>query len=173
MERVLLDIAQTYGLEHIETTQDRGGYPRYIKDAIIGFNTFSEAQELADRYGLRVQYFEKKAGWQLWYRTGNMAYEEYDYEQVWRNGLNADIEVFKSGEEEEVIEQLKFLLGACENLSSMRCFIDDCECVLNQLSECSPDEFVVTNGGEYDGTYPCSCMSYSYDTRHYAIGIAE
>lgn len=170
---LLENIAYEQGLELIETTSERNGYPSNLRKAIIGFDSFEQAQELAERYGLKVQEFERRDGWQLWYRTGDTVYEAYDYEQFWRDGLNEDIEVFKPGEEEEVIEQLKFFLGACENLSAMRCLIDDTEKVLDALNDCEDNQFVVTNCCEYEGTYLCTCMSYQYDTRHYTIGIAE
>lgn len=72
----LENIAYEHGLELIETTSEASGYPRNLKKAIIGFDTFEEAQELADRYGLTVREFTKRDGWQLWVRGGRM-WEEY------------------------------------------------------------------------------------------------
>lgn len=169
---LLETIAYEHGLDLIETTSDASGYPRGLKYAIIGFETFDEAQELADRYGLTVREFTKRDGWQLWVRGGRM-FGEYDYEEVWRNELNADIEVYKPGDENEVLEELKYFLGCCDRLDSMRCFIDNAERVLDELNKCEDNQFVVTNCGEFEGAYDCKVMSYAYDSSRYAIGIAE
>ena len=100
-------------------------------------------------------------------------WKEYDYEEVWRNEVNADIEVYKPGDEPEVMEELRNFLGYCNSLDSMRCFIDNTERVLDELNKCDDEQFVVTNCGEYEGTHDCKVMSYSYDSSRYAIGIAE
>lgn len=56
-EADIKEIAYEHGLEIIETTTGRNGYPQELKHAIIGFSTFREAEELAERYGLKITSF--------------------------------------------------------------------------------------------------------------------
>ena len=72
------EIAENEGLEYIETTSESNGYLRNLKFAITGFYTFEQAQELADKYNLSIQSFEKRDGWQLWYRTGVTMYSAFE-----------------------------------------------------------------------------------------------
>ena len=44
----LREIAESNNLEVIETTSQANGYPSNLKDAIIGFESFEDAEKLAD-----------------------------------------------------------------------------------------------------------------------------
>lgn len=164
----LEEIAYEHGLDLIETTSEMNGYPRNLKKAIIGFNTFDEAWELANRYGLSVQEFTRRDGWQLWVRGGRM-WEEYDYAQIRED--DTDIEVYSPGEEDDVIEELKYFLGICDDLGEMRHFINNTREVLDALNDCEDNQIVITSFGKLEGVYERKVMSYSYDTHQYVIGI--
>jgi hypothetical protein len=73
----LLDAIQMdYDLEMIETTTGRNGYPQSLKKALIGFQTFEQAQEIEKEYPeVRITTFHKRDGWQLWERNNNTTYE--------------------------------------------------------------------------------------------------
>lgn len=169
---LLETIAYEHGLDLIETTSDGTGYPRDLKYAVIGFETFDEAQELADRYGLTVREFTRRDGWQLWVRGGKM-FGEYDYEKVMGEGYpNEVIRTYRHTDAEDVISDLREHLQYA-SLRDMKILVENAEEVLEKLDDCQPDEFIVTCAGEYDGTYRCKTMSFSYDSSRYAIGIAE
>lgn len=170
----LEEIAYENGLDLIETTSEMNGYPRNLRKAIIGFETFDEAQKLADMYDLTVQEFTRRDGWQFWVREGKM-WEEYDYAQIRKefDGANTDIKVYSTGEEDDVMEELKYFLGICEDLDEMRHFINNTEKVLNALNGCEDNQFVLTSFGELEGVYDRKVMSFSYDTHNYVIGIGE
>lgn len=169
---LLETIAYEHGLDLIETTSDRNGYPRGLKCAVIGFETFGEAQELADRYGLTVREFTKKDGWQLWVRGGLMT-EMYDYEQVMREGYpDGSIRIYSHNDEEEFLSDLREELQHA-GIRDMKILIENAEYILEKIGDCQPDEFIVVNCWEYDGTYLREAMCYSYDSSRYAIGIAE
>lgn len=74
----LNEIAYDNGLELIQTTAGMNGYPQQLQDAIIGFDTFEEAEKLAKENGLSIEVFTKRDGWDLWYRTGNTAWEAFE-----------------------------------------------------------------------------------------------
>jgi hypothetical protein len=169
---LLETIAYEHGLDLIETTSDGNGYPRDLKYAVIGFETFDEAQELADRYGLTVREFKKKDGWQLWVRGGR-TWGEYDYEQVMSEGyINENVKTYRHTDAESVMSDLREQLQYA-SLCDMKTLIENAEEVLEKLDDCQPDEFIVTCCGEYDATYLRKTMCYSYDSSCYAIGIAE
>lgn len=67
------EIAYENGLELIDTTSAMNGYPQCLKKAIIGFDSFEEADKLAKENGLSIEIFTKRDGWNLWYRTGDKA----------------------------------------------------------------------------------------------------
>ena len=168
----LESIAYEHGLDLIETTSDASGYPRDLKYAIIGFETFDEAQELADRYGLTVREFTRRDGWQLWVRGGRM-FGEYDYEKVMREGYpNEVVRTYRHTDANDVISDLRERLQYA-SIRDMKIMIENAEQILDELENCQLDEFIVTCTGEYDGTYRRNVMSYSYDSSRYAIGIAE
>ena len=45
MTTTIEEITSENGLELIETTAERSGYPRGLQKAIIGFDTFDEAEK--------------------------------------------------------------------------------------------------------------------------------
>lgn len=75
-------IAYENGLELIETTSERNGYPANLKYAIIGFNSFEEAEKIAKDNNLSIEIFTKNDGWQLYYRTGNRVHEPLRMAQI-------------------------------------------------------------------------------------------
>jgi len=68
---LLETIAYENSLEYIETTVGMNGYPKCIRGAIIGFETFEEAEKLAKEHGLCIRTFFKRDGWQLYQRDSN------------------------------------------------------------------------------------------------------
>lgn len=164
----LEEIAYKHGLNLIETTSEMNGYPRNLKKAIIGFSSFDEARKLADMYGLTVREFTRRDGWQLWVR-GERMWEEYDYVQIWRDEANAI--TYGPGDEDDVIEELKYFLGICNDLDEMRHFINNTKEVLDALNGCEDNQIVVTSFGKLEGVYERKVMSYSYDTHQYVIGV--
>ena len=85
-----MEIAYERGLEVVETTQGMNGYPWGLGKAVIGFETFEEAQEVARESGGEVVDLSRRDGWQFWKNTGKvgkeweMNAEDYgdDYEGV-------------------------------------------------------------------------------------------
>ncbi|MBS4867808.1 MAG: hypothetical protein KH091_17470, partial [Parabacteroides merdae] len=59
----IYEVAEENNLDVISTTTGKNGYPQSVRYAITGFPNFSEAEKLAEKYGLRITTFWKKAGW--------------------------------------------------------------------------------------------------------------
>ena len=59
------EVAEENNLDVISTTSGKNGYPQSVKYAITGFPNFSEAEKLAEKYGLRITigYKTSRCGW--------------------------------------------------------------------------------------------------------------
>ena len=65
-------IAEQNGLEVVNTTEGRNGYPIGIMPMLKGFDTFEQFKSIAIQYP-QLNHFslDKKDGWQLWYRKSD------------------------------------------------------------------------------------------------------
>lgn len=167
------EIGEQNDLTFVETTSASNGYPSYIKPALIGFDNFEQAQNLADQTGASIQVFQKKDGWQLWYRTGVEAFEALsnsaeDY------GDNFSEEHFSS--EEEVLEDLKETLRDLEtpDFETLETFISDRKEIWEEIENADLEtEIVISNYGKYFETIPKRSMNWSHDTKHLVIGLIQ
>ena len=172
----LREIAEVEGLEYFDTTNQRNGYPSHIKGAIKGFDTFEQAQEIAKKYDLSIESFEKKDGWSLWYRTGNRMYEEFENSEK-EYGDDYDSFAGCSMEEDVFIEsEVLPILQDCnspttQSFESIMDFIKDKQQVFDEIWKASEDELVITNCGQYFETIKKRSMAFYHDTHHYVIGV--
>ena len=74
-DNTIEEIADEYGLDIIETVTSGNGYPENLQKALVGFETFEQAQNVADQYGMMITTFTKRDGQQLYFRNGNQTYE--------------------------------------------------------------------------------------------------
>lgn len=164
-------ISEENDLEYIETTSARNGYPQSIQGAVIGFDTFEEAKNFASENDLEIQFFEKKDGWNLWYRNGNTAYEEMtissndygdDYSEIYSSQFNDEEDFI----EEEVNEQMSELLSF-EDIES---FLNDKKDLWEEIEKMEEDEIIITCCGDFYETLKKERMRFSHCTRTTAIG---
>ena len=151
MSTSLEQIAYQNGLELIETTSERTGYPANLRHAIIGFETFEEAEKIADENNLSIEIFTKRDGWQLYYRTGNSAHEPFknsadNYGDDYHGFTTEDIDTFYEEEVKPIFEKLELL---------------------------DEDEMIITCEGRYYETIPKASMSFYFDTKTTVIGLIE
>lgn len=170
-EVTIEDVAYENGLDLIQTTSESNGYPSNIKPAIIGFETFEEAQKLADKYDLSIEHFQKRDGWSLWYRNGNTAYEAYEMSDD-TFGPNAmvyykqDIDNFKENEIDAFLEYY-------EDEDDREYFIAEKMKILEHLKSMNDDEVVLTDDGLFVDVIKLHTMSYYEDVYTYTIGLIE
>lgn len=165
-------IAQENNLECINTTSERSGYPRNVKDAIIGFESFNQAEALAELHNLEITIFEKKDGWDLWFRTGAGTYEPFsngseDY------GDNY-FEIQKMDEDTFIENEVKFFFEDENNLDSferIEAFLKNKKEIWDEVEKMDDDEIVITFEGNYYETIKKSSMYFYHDTNHFAIGL--
>ncbi len=162
-------IAYNNGLELIETTSERNGYPSHLKYAIIGFDSFEKAEKIANENGLQIEIFEKRDGWQLYFRTGNTAYEEFDNSAYdFGDSYNA---FDKSNLEDYFENEVKSMLQEFDNMENLQKFIDKQKEIIEKLEDAEDNEVIITCYGQYYDTIKKRSMSFYHDTRTVVIGV--
>lgn len=167
----LEDIAAQNGLELIDTTSAKNGYPQDLQKAIIGFDTFEQAEKLAKETGLSIEAFKKCDGWDLWHRTGCQMGDPFlrsaeDYGDDYSEFSKKDLEGFYENNVQPMVSDF-------EDFDSLRSFLNMEEKIKDEIEEAEDDEIVITCCGEYYSTIKKRTMSYTYDTHHYAIGLID
>lgn len=171
MEDSLEYIAYKNGLELIETTSKSNGYPANLKKAIIGFDTFEQAKKIAREYKLSIEIFTKRDGWQLYYRTGNSAYEPF------RNSASTYCEDSCEFTREDIDtfyeEEVKPCLDQFDDFESLLEFVNRKQEILEKLKLIDDDEIVIVTQGYYYKTLPKISMGFHCDTETVVIGLIE
>ena len=164
------ELAEAQGLQFIETTSERNGYPSNLKDAIIGFESFKQAEEIAEKFGLEIITFEKKDGWQLWHRSGGRPYQAFtnssdDYGDNYQ-------EVGKMDEEDFIENEVMFFFeDAKESFDQIESFLKQKKEIWEEVEKMEDNEIVITHEGRYSETIKKESMYFYHDTKHIAIGL--
>ena len=159
------ELAEDYNLEYIETTTGTNGYPQNIKPALVGFETFEQAQEIADMYNLSIESFEKRDGWSLWTRNNRTMFDAYklDAQRDFGDNYNeVDADVIIDGIKDN-IDNLEY-----EDIAD---YLTEQATILEEIESAGENEVVVTYMGKYYDTLPQQSMSFYHDTRYYIIGL--
>lgn len=64
------DLAEQLGLDIVSVTSASNGYPQNVQLALIGFDTFEQAEDVANANGLTIVSLYKRDGWNLWAEQG-------------------------------------------------------------------------------------------------------
>ena len=165
----IYDVADELGLTVVTTTTSRTGYPENLKNALIGFETFKQAEKVAEKYGLRITTFFKRDGWQLWYRNNNEAYQPIqvvagDYGDNCHTFVAEDAETF-------YFDEVKPFLDNFDNIGELQSFIQERSEILLYIEALDGEEQVVVKDGVYYETTKKEQMSWSHDTKNYIIGL--
>ena len=171
----LREIAETNGLTYAESTSGSNGYPSNIKGIIIDFENFEDAENLAEKHNLSVEYFQKKDGWQLWERTGSQAHEPMSNSSDDYGDNYSQLE--KMSEEEfiknEIAETLKYLIEDGADFDTIENFLAEKRKLFNEIEAMEDDEIVITCQGDYYETIKKQSMYWAHDTRHITIGLID
>ena len=162
-------IAEIENLHVIETTSAMNGYPQDLKKALIGFDTYEQAEKVAEKYGLSIEYFTKRDGWQLYYRTGNHAYSAIevsaeDYGDNYRSFTSSDYDDFYENEVKDIICNL-------DSFDEVDRLLETKKKIYEAIEDLDDDEMVITRDGEYYETIKRVTMSHYYDTKTTVIGV--
>lgn len=165
-------IAKKNGLDIIETTSSSNGYPSNVGKAIIGFNSFSQAEELAVKYNLELAQFNKRDGWHFWFRTGAGVNEPYNNSA---EDYGDNHSGFLKMEEEDFLESEVnwFFENGPECFDQIDAFIKTKREIWEQIKKMEDDEMVITFEGNYMETIKRKSMYFYHDTKHMVIGLQE
>ena len=165
----LEQIAEGNNLTCIETTSERNGYPSNLEYAIIGFSTFEEAQKLADKYGLIIEFFERKEGQDLYYRTCKQAYEELKINACW---YGDDFEDYDNNSGKDFFkDEVKDRLSEFDNFEDLDKFIYEKKEIYDAINRIDDNQLVLTNNGIFYSIIDQHSMSFYYDTKELVIGV--
>lgn len=64
------DLAEQLGLDIVSVTSASNGYPQNVQLALIGFDTFEQAEDVANANDLTIVSLYKRDGWNLWADQG-------------------------------------------------------------------------------------------------------
>ena len=78
------------GLDGEEITSGSNGYPLNLRGAVVGFDSYKQAEQIASLYGVEVVSLRRRDGWQLYESLGR-AYEDYDMMDVYDCDCNHSI----------------------------------------------------------------------------------
>jgi hypothetical protein len=163
--------AEEQGYSVIEITQGMNGYPEWLGDyAVIGFQTWDDAQQFADTYGGDINLYHRRTGWHLWENLGRVwePFTPNDFIQKFSDNYNIE-----TNDPEQVADRLKSLAdsfeGDMDKLKSQLAEISE----LWEKVEQAPEEYAVVSycGAYFDTLHPLS-MWICHDTHHWSIGVS-
>lgn len=165
----IYSIAYDEGLDVVETTTARNGYPQELKKALVGFETYEEAERVAKKYGMSIEYFEKREGWNLYYRTGSKAYSAIeitaeDYGEDYQSFMPEDLEDYYEN-------QVKGVIGEFNSFEEADAYLKDQKEIYEKIEDLEDDEMVLTCQGRYYETVKRCTMRCRIDTKITIIGL--
>lgn len=165
----LTTLAKQENLELISTTDSQNGYPHNEIQAIIGFDNFKQAEELAEKNNLSVEIFTKHNGNDFWFRTGNKAYEAFERVSA---DYGEDCETYtKEDVEDYYANEVEGMLSDFEDLDELSAFVDSRKAIYAAIKKLKDGELLVVRDGEVCDTVQQTTMCYNNDSRMYAIGL--
>lgn len=162
-------IAEIENLQVIETTSAMNGYPQSLKKALIGFQSFEEAERIASEYGLSIEIFTKRDGWQLYYRTNNRAYSAIE---ISAEDFGDDYRSFTASDYDDFYEnEVQDMIGEFESFEDVESFLKSQKKIYEAIENLEDDEMVLTCQGKYYDTVKQYTMCHYYDTKTTIIGL--
>lgn len=130
------DLAEQLGLDIVSVTEASNGYPQNVQLALIGFDNFEQAEEVARAHDLSIVSIYKRDGWNLWADQGaacgpiELSAEDYgdDY-----TSLN----------KEELANDLRGTIDGIEELDDIFTIVDFYKKIKEELDDISEDEQVI------------------------------
>ena len=161
--------AEKENLSIISTTANGNGSPNNVMKAIIGFDTFEDAEYLAKSCNGTCYSFHKKNGWPLWVRKECVS-GPFDVAN------NLDGQTYNVDDEDELIEDLKaFIDNPNVTLAEITKKASYLNMIAEQLKSLRPGEYLIkNNNGDFsEEVYRDFVMSLSEDSDTYAIGVLQ
>lgn len=134
------DLAEQLGLDIVSVTESSNGYPQNVQLALIGFDNFDQAEDVANANDLTIVSIYKRDGWNLWAEQGaacgpiKLGAEDYgdDY-------MSFD----SSWDEEDLTDDLRRAIDGIEELDDIFTIVDFYKKFKEELDDTSDDEQVI------------------------------
>lgn len=134
------DLAEQLGLDIVSVTSSANGYPQNVQLALIGFDNFDQAEDVANANDLTIVSLYKRDGWNLWAEQGaacgpiKLGAEDYgdDY-------MSFD----SSLDEEYITDDLRRAIDGIEDLDDIFTIVDFYKKFKEELDDTSDDEQVI------------------------------
>ena len=168
-EHTIEAIAYKYGLDVIETVTNGNGYPENLQKALVGFDTFEDAQNVAEQYGMMITTFTKRDGQQLYFRNGNQTYEPL---RITAKDYGDDYKAYTSKDAKSYFEEeVKPHLCEYQNIRDLQDFIDEQCTIIDELEFIDDDELLIVHNNRYHETINREMMDWYHDTKYISIGV--
>lgn len=155
-------------LQFIETTDNANGYAYDLEPALIGFDSFEDADAFAQEHGLQTMVFHKRDGWQL-YQRGTIATEAFNLSA---DNYGDDYEMFTPDVLAGYYEnEVKPCLGDFNNMDELADFIEQQQKIMDELEMCDEGDAVITYCGKWYDTIKVKTMEWYHDSRRDVIGV--
>lgn len=172
------NLAEALGLEYVETTIERNGYPNNLKFAMISesIDELNETADYLEKLGFEVDKYilHKKDGWHLWSRANENFFEKGQFMQVEDSDYCFDF-VYEDKPKLTKKELFSFFYGDRnefddELLETLDHKIDE---LFNEMAFHKKDTRFFVDMDEKAIEYSVSedDAYYSYDTNHYQLAI--
>lgn len=166
------EVANKEGYDLVDTTEGINGYPKNCGLAMVGFESYRDAEAIAETYDGDVVLLHKRDGWNMWEKRGELreavtlSLEDVDYEfgvEFTPRDSNDDIErtfdELVDGLEEEDAATMRIRLSLLKN--DIHSLNED-EVIFAKISDCG--ELVWE-------TFDKHPIQWSYDTHNYQVGV--
>lgn len=165
------DLAEQLGLDIVSVTSASNGYPQNVQLALIGFDNFEQAEDVANANGLTIVSLYKRDGWKLWAEQGSAwgpikpSAEDYgcDY-------MSYD----SSWDEDDLTDDLRRAIDGIEDIDGISTIVDFYKKFKEELDDISEDEQVIARMYDADTieVIKKEVMSWHDDANSSTIAIA-
>lgn len=143
----IYDLAEQLGLDIVSVTSAVNGYPQNVQLALVGFDNFEQAEEVANANSLTIISLYKRDGWDLWTELStargpiNLSAESYgdDY-----------ISFDSSWDEGDITDNIRGAIDGIKKIDDIFAIIDFYKKLKEELDDISEDEQVIAR--MYDAT---------------------
>lgn len=166
-----MELLENVAYEYITTVAGgNNGYPIGIRGAIIGFESWKQAEEFANENGLTLVSLHKCDGWQM-YERGNKMWEPFKPSASW---YGDDYTQFSADDYEDFYDsEVKPFLCDFDDFETLQSFVEKQKVVYEELSKIDESKLVITFFGDYYDTIDKESMEWNHDTHRYIIGAVK
>lgn len=173
MKTRTFDLADDFGLDIVEVTKGKNGYPEGLYKAIVGFDYFENAEDFAEQVNGEVVLLSRRDGHALYTNNGR-AYDGIESAKF----IDEDrYEVFESelDFEEWCYKEIEWHMNSGFNLFDLRDKIDQMCDTYDEIRTRGRDEIAIVDIKDYscETTDKYVCSIHDDDVTTYMIAVID